>query len=537
MKTRIYRFAITICATFALSSCSDFLERSAQNLIIPTTASQYKELLQGEGYFKDFNKQTYFLNYMTDDMEYIDYKVENQYVSSSTEILNYVYCWANEIEHDSFSDGIYAWLYSQILVANTCLNGIDDIDGTEVEKKTLQGQALFQRAYAYFILVNTYGYPYNSSSAINPCFPLRLSPTPSSDVYPLENSHRVWEQIESDIQQAVILLDGYTSVSKYEINHYAALLLASRVELYMEKYTEAAQYATQLLAKKDKLYNISTKGVVEPSGTRSKESIGFLDYNSNPEILWNFCERGNANEAYMLYNQMSIMEGVGFRISQPEPNDEKGTLLGGYLKEENKISNDLADKRRCYFFNLCHYLGAFYPDHEMAQYGPDFVAYMYFSMGMPTMAYNSSILKYDYNDSSNTMQQAFRTAEAYLNLAEAYARQATPDTNKALYYLNELRKNRIENYQNLTMADFSTTDKLIQFIWDERRRELCFEECHRWWDLRRTTQPQLKHKWINETIYTLKQGDEAYVLSIPKAERDFDNSITNKRPVRLPNNN
>lgn len=537
MKTRIYRLAIAACATFALSSCSDFLERSAQDLIIPTTASQYKELLQGEGYFKDFNKQTYFLSYMTDDMEYIDYKMEDQYTSPNIEVLNYIYCWGNEIENDSFTDNLYAWLYSQILVANTCLSEMNDIDGTESEKKILQGQSLFQRAYAYFILVNTYGYPYNSNSATNRCFPLRLNPTPSSDIYPLENSRRVWEQIESDIQQAVKLLEGYTTVSKYEINYYAALLLASRVELYMEKYTETEQYATLLLEKKHELYDISIKGVVEPGGTRSKDAIGFLDYNSNPEILWNFCERNYSTDAYGLYNPMAMREGIGFRISQPEPNDGKGTLLGCYLKEENKISDDLADKRRCYFFNLCHYLGAFYPDHETYQYGPDFVIYMYMSMGMLNMAYNSSILKYDYNDSSNTMQQAFRTAEAYLNLAEAYARQAAPDTDKALYYLNELRRNRIENYQNLTMADFGSTDKLIQFIWDERRRELCFEECHRWWDLRRTTQPKLEHKWIDETLYTLNQGDEAYTLSVPRAERNFDSSIVNKRPVRLPNNN
>lgn len=533
MRIRKYKIIAGAYAAFALCSCSDFLERSAQDLVIPSTATQYKELLQGEGYFKKFNNQTYFLNYMTDDMEYIDYKTDGEYVSASLEILNYVYCWAHEIESEAFTDGMYAWLYSQILVANTCIEGMGEMEGTENEKKILEGQALFQRAYAYFLLINAYGYPYNSSSANNECIPLRLDPTPSSDVYPRESSRKIWEQIESDIQQSVNLLNGYTPANKYEINYYAALLLASRVELFMEKYTEAEQYAVQLLKNKDELYDISAKTVVEPSGVRKKENIGFLDYNTNPEILWNFCDRDN-EETYDLYNKMITSERAGFRITQPEPNDEQGTLLGCYLKDENKIADNFADKRRCYFFNLCAYLGASYPEHDMAEYGPEGVVSVYVDMlGWPGMAYNTSILKYDNNDSNNTLQQAFRTAEAYLILAEVYARQATPDTGKALYYLNELRRNRILNYQDLTMADFTSKESLIQFIWDERRRELCFDECHRWWDLRRTTQPELKHKWLDDAIYTLKQGDEAYVLSVPKAERNFDSSIVNKRPARV----
>ena len=40
-------------------------------------------------------------------------------------------------------------------------------------------------------------------------------------------------------------------------------------------------------------------------------------------------------------------------------------------------------------------------------------------------------------------------------------------------------------YKELTFADFATTADLLQFVRDERRRELCFEEIHRWADLRR----------------------------------------------------
>lgn len=531
MKKKIYKLTTTLCVLFVLSSCNDFLERSAQDLIIPSTVAQYKELLQGEGYFKDFNNKTYFLNYMTDDMEYIDYQVEGLYTNSDVEIYNYIYCWMKEIENDSFTDGLYAWLYSQVLVANTCLDGLDKAKGTEDEKNVLKGQSLFQRAYAYFILVNTYGYPYNSASVENECMPLRLDPTPSSSVYKRESSRVIWEQIEKDIQQAAELLYTYVPKNNFEINGRAALLLASRVALYMEKYTEAEQYADRLLTLYNKLYDISDKGVVEPSSTRTADYIGFIDNNTNPEILWNFCATSSRNFSDQ-FDNLTLREVQGFRVSTSEPEKNEHSLMDTYLPDINKTIDKFADKRRAYFFNISAYFANDYEEHQNYEMFSALLMFGYLEL-WPGYLYNNQPLKWDKNDSKNTLMQAFRTAEAYLNIAEAYARQANPDTDKALYYLNKLRENRIANYRNLTMADFSSTEELVQFIWDERRRELCFEECHRWWDLRRTTQPELKHKWTNGETYTLKQGDEAYILSIPQLERNFDTGIINKRPVRI----
>lgn len=530
MKKILYKLTFILCAASVLGGCENFLERSAQDLIIPTTVAQYKELLQGEGYFKDFNDQTYFLNYMTDDVEFIDYDAGLS-TNGQIEIMNYAYCWMREIENESFTDGMYAWLYSQVLVANACLDGLEEAEGTESEKRILRGQSLFQRAYAYFLLVNSYGYPYNSASVDEACMPLRLDPTPSSEIYPRESSRRIWEQVEEDIEEAIELLDGYAPVSKHEMNIYAALLLASRVKLYMGKYEESAQYAGELLRQKPELYDISSKWLAEPEYSRSSENVGFIDYDSNPEILWNFCERDNTDYYSRYAGMMFWSEDTGFRISQVEPQGGEGTLLESYLPELNKTQDDMADRRHCFFFNLGLYWGVLYPNSVYYEYGRDMLLAVYSSM--PSYLYNSAVVKYDEYDSNNTLQQAFRTAEAYLNLAEAYARQAAPDTDKALYYLNELRRKRIAGYQDLTMADFTSAEELVRFIWDERRRELCFEECHRWWDLRRTTQPELKHKWIGGTVYTLEQGDEGYVLSIPQLERNFDTSIVNKRPTRV----
>ncbi|NLR79832.1 RagB/SusD family nutrient uptake outer membrane protein [Chitinophaga eiseniae] len=115
---------------------------------------------------------------------------------------------------------------------------------------------------------------------------------------------------------------------------------------------------------------------------------------------------------------------------------------------------------------------------------------------------------------NNSYRQSFRVGEIYLTAAEAAAQLNQPDV--ARTYLNQLKQHR------LTPAFFATeqariaalTGKdLLNEIYDERARELAFEG-HRWFDLRRTSQPELVHK-LKGKIYTLKAGDPRYTIQIP----------------------
>lgn len=144
-------------------------------------------------------------------------------------------------------------------------------------------------------------------------------------------------------------------------------------------------------------------------------------------------------------------------------------------------------------------------------------------------------IKYDhYNIIGEDYQSSFRTGEVYISLAEAYARKANPEIDKVLEYLNALRSHRIKPYTSLNSGDFASVDALIKFVWEERRRELCFEEHHRWWDLRRTGQPALTHTWMGGEVYKLKEKDPAYVINFPQLEREFNSALNNARPIRLP---
>lgn len=111
-------------------------------------------------------------------------------------------------------------------------------------------------------------------------------------------------------------------------------------------------------------------------------------------------------------------------------------------------------------------------------------------------------------------RSTFRNAEAYLTAAEAAAR--LNDKEGAISILTPLIKTRyMAALQQTIISEMEamTQGELIEAILKERAHELCFEG-HRWFDLRRTTQPSIT-KTYNNIEYTLQQGDSRYTMPIP----------------------
>ena len=110
-----------------------------------------------------------------------------------------------------------------------------------------------------------------------------------------------------------------------------------------------------------------------------------------------------------------------------------------------------------------------------------------------------------------------RSAEAYLNRAEAKVLSADQDLIGALEDLNELRRHRILSYTDVNITD---AEILLDEIREERRRELCYEG-HRWFDLRRYGMPSISHDFRTTLVdpllkYTLREKDPLYTLPIPR---------------------
>lgn len=488
------------------TSCEKFLEQSSQDLIRPVSVEHYKELLQGEAYFKDIYRHGWFVDIMTDNIHAQDLVLATTVVNTKLEFAGHAYKWAEELEDPTgtFVDRLFQTLYKNILPANASLLVIDELEGTEEEREVLRGQAHFTRAYGYFVLANLYAQAYNEAADTDLCIPLITNTTPTLRGYPRATMKEVWDLITSDIETAVAALEsdlGFRTV--YEINYRAALILATRVFLYKEDYEKVLEYGEKFMRTNTPLKNISAITSSPSSGGAGAVDKAFLYYGTNPEIVFTFGRlTTQAGEGGYLYysNEITGLSPINFSVSQGVYSPLIETYGPG-------------DRRKNHWFQQPSGLpGGFF---AKPFYSP---------------------MKVNYYDLSRT-SQSFRSAEVYLNMAEAYARKSAPDQTKALELLNELRRNRIAGYTNLTAADLTGGNSLVNFVWEERRRELCFEEFHRWWDLRRTGQPMLQHEILGE-VYVLQEKDPAYVLNFPLGEREFDpDLIPNLRPVRNPINN
>jgi tetratricopeptide (TPR) repeat protein len=172
-------------------------------------------------------------------------------------------------------------------------------------------------------------------------------------------------------------------------------------------------------------------------------------------------------------------------------------------------------------------LGYFMPSDEL------FVMFDSKDYRLDLLLKDGRVSKSSYNEAS-VKGKAIRTAEAYLNRAEAYLEIDKPQIQKALDDINFIRQNRIEGVAKREATDIST---VREFVKDERRLELCFEE-HRWFDLRRWDRPSIIHK-IKPTkerdieTYVLKENDAAYTLPIPTNVVEKDSYLVQiERPER-----
>ncbi|KAA6301978.1 MAG: hypothetical protein EZS26_001794 [Candidatus Ordinivivax streblomastigis] len=111
---------------------------------------------------------------------------------------------------------------------------------------------------------------------------------------------------------------------------------------------------------------------------------------------------------------------------------------------------------------------------------------------------------------------SFRTGEIYLNAAEAAIQDPETDIEIARDYLLTLLENRYTvNAFNTQKTTIEAMDKtaLRTEIYQQRFLELAYEG-HRWFDLRRTSQPKLEKVFRGET-FTLEESDLRYTLKIP----------------------
>ena len=503
----ISKMMFSALVALMLSSCDDYLKETSPDLLIPEKVEEFQSVLNGEGYLKLLDDEGDFVHLMTDDVTVLtSYDSRNAMEEGEDIVALYLgkgaYTWAQDIEYyDVGYDDFYSKRYTNIMACNIIIENAETMKGERNQVASCVAQAYTLRALCYFYLVNLYGKPYNAATAATDMgVVLRLKSEIVRDQPARNTVKEVYDQINSDLDKALeYWKEAAVSRSKYLISERATQLLKSRVALFTGDWETAIEYGTKLSEGNYDLYNIGKIPSEELRMYDAQEDYIFLNINNNSEIIFAFGKPDYKSSRFMEF--VRLMSGTMFGVSQTE----EGDLLPLY--EEG-------DQRYYAFFLQAVTDKGEYKDYRHAPYK---------------------------HYSPKYCPQAMRTSEAVLNAAEAYVQKGSDaDKNEAVKLLNLLRKNRFtpETYKELTLVDFATTADLLQFVRDERRRELCFEEIHRWADLRRYGCPSLKHvfyasKNSSPEVYVLEQGDQNYTLELPKSELDYNTVIesANRRAI------
>lgn len=518
-----------VLISWLIMGCSDFLEEYSQDLSRVESYTDLDEILLGEGYlpfsyvemdgYYPSISDTYFqsIHYMSDElMKFIPTKEGMQL--NNNDYFGW-HTWQQDVglSFDGTSrlaeDEDWSIAYQCINTCNAVLHDIDLQKATNEEQHLeiirIKGEAAFLRGLYYFTLANLYGQPYCEANLNTPSIPVKLSPNVEDIGYTCQTLKEVYEQILKDLDFAEECLNQ-TPIKNhpFRADITAVYLLKSRVYLYMQDWKNALTYAQKTMEKNSNLLDLNTFNL---SGTDVLTE-------SSPEIIFSMGGHTIANFIYNVREFDSYMGGWNalpvYTISED--------LVSAFKEGKNDwrmlyyICKDTVGNSDCY------------PYYASVSYREAWVF--------------RKVRGWDFGDKEISDNFLFRTAEAYLNGAEAAAMNGDENTAKTL--LKTLRDNRLKNSQPITQ----TGEELIKLIRQERQCELCLEG-HRWFDLRRYMvnekypyTKRITHHFcdydtrynpINIQSFVLEENDPAYTLALPKEVLDFQNTLgTNNRPAR-----
>lgn len=485
VNTKLLLFS-GLVALFA-TGCSSFLEEYSQDERVPASLKDFEEILYGEAYFKNDHLPYEYLEYLTDDVTSM-YNAKNTGGDDTRQDYFGYYAWQPipEVTPQGGLKNDLSWeqLYHRILIANVLLEKLPSISGAPEEKASLEGEAYAIRANSYFLLINLYAEPYTSREEAmkTPGVPINSHTYGEDTNFPRATVAEVYDQITNDLTRGLEAFrksKGEKNIFRW--NEAALLTLSSRVYLYLRDWDKAARYAALSIEKNPYLRDLNVLETEDP-----KHEKAFLS-KDNREI----------NFSYGFYMPQALSSGHLY-----------------YLKPSDDLTSQFEKSDLRYTGTTGRYIKSVRVRIGGGIFNP---IYGYFT----TVGKNGS------SDDTGVYGYAIRSAEAYLNRAEALAMKG--DKSGAIADLNALRVVR-HRKGTLLLAEPATSEEVIRLVREERRRELCFE-FQRWFDLRRWGKPALHHDYITNgaddtrTEYKLEASSPRYTLPIPQAVLSSDASL------------
>ncbi len=231
----------------------DFLDTKPNKaLLVPQTIADFQRLLDNTGVMNLCPS----LALLAGDEFYAD---ANSIAVWTTPAERNTYIWADEIFEVQTSTEWNA-CYKQIFYSNIILEGLETMsaeDQGKSEAKWIKGSALFFRAQAFYNLAQVFCPPFRNTGNDDLLgLPLKLKADVNEQVQ-RANLSATYSQVIEDLTNSLALLPGSVS-SKNRPSQRAALGLLARVNLTMQRYSEALSYANDALGQNSSLLDFNS---------------------------------------------------------------------------------------------------------------------------------------------------------------------------------------------------------------------------------------------------------------------------------------
>ncbi len=465
----IYKILMIIAVIFSITACGDaFLEQTPQqsvdsDLAISTLADADIALNGCYDNLQDVNL------YARDYFVVCDIATDNSKLrpENAGRFLD-IYYWSITAT-DGYMAGFWTHGYETLNRINNILLRIDDLEGDDVEKARIKGEASGLRAVTHLLLVNLFGQAYNENPA-GPGIPIMTEPA-GVDYEPARNTvAEVYAQILADLDVADNNL-SYNTQNLY-FTKAAAKALKSRVYLYMNDWANAKAEAEAVI--NSGLYSLADYVVADnPDGAAAGDYIKAWAQASNSESIFNIGFTTTDYHSVDMLGYMYLKEGYGDVIPTTDLMD---------------LYSD-ADMRNNWFYVDGDYTYTNkYPGIEGARAGVD---------NIPVT----------------------RLSEVYLNAAEANVELGNEAI--AITYLDEIIHRSDAAVGTTTATGAALRAKILL----ERRKELPFEG-HRFWDLKRNGDDVVRvDKTVPDAIALIVAGSDDYAYPIPQIEINVNTNI------------
>lgn len=247
------------------SSCNKFLdEKPDAKLNVPSTNHDLVAILDNHSFLNPG-----LLEIVADDY----YLTNENHQSISNVEFREAYSWSKEPTHNSFWNNSY----QTIFYCNTVLDYIDRViyEPGGLDFNQIKGIAYFQRAFAYYSLVQVFCKYYTEENTQDLGLVLKLN-SDINEKLQRSNLKETYDQILTDMRKAVELLpiDNY----QYPVrpNKTAAYAALSRIYMGLGNYEKANEYTDKALELK--------KETIDYNNIQESGPYPFKPY--NPEVLF-----------------------------------------------------------------------------------------------------------------------------------------------------------------------------------------------------------------------------------------------------------